>query len=296
MAVAVCVSALLLGTVADRLRRRGVKTELVLVSTLGVSMTAQAALLLQWPLPSYLLWGAIAATGAATVLSFAILTEYFPKELSGRANAALNLLHVGCAFVLQSATGLIIEVWPEVHGTYPAEAHQAGMGLSLVLQLAALAWFAWSPRRLPEPTMASAMSRSLRVSNAVAVTAMTPYTSAALAWTQYVELVRKHALGWRLAAAASVMLCIGLAAVLSMVTSRPAVAIHIFEIDRWAHMPADQARLSGDLVDHLPALELARSAERLPWLSAAYCAGIRAATTDGETQSNNTRKQCEIER
>ena len=43
MAVAVCVSALLLGVVADRLRRRGVKTELVLASTLGVSMTAQAA-------------------------------------------------------------------------------------------------------------------------------------------------------------------------------------------------------------------------------------------------------------
>ena len=142
MAVAVCVSALLLGVVADRLRRRGVKTELVLVSTLGVSMTAQAGLLLQWPLPSYVLWGTIAAAGAATVLSFAILTEYFPKEISGRANAALNLLHVGGAFVLQSATGLLIEQWPEVHGTYPAEAHQVAMAATLALQLSALAWFA----------------------------------------------------------------------------------------------------------------------------------------------------------
>ena len=84
MAVAVCVSALLLGVVADRLRRRGVKTELVLVSTLGVAMTAQAGLLLQWPLPSYVLWGTIAAAGAATVLSFAILTECFPKEFRAR--------------------------------------------------------------------------------------------------------------------------------------------------------------------------------------------------------------------
>ena len=49
MAVAVCVSALLLGVVADRLRRRGVKTELVLASTLGVSMAAQAGLVLRWP-------------------------------------------------------------------------------------------------------------------------------------------------------------------------------------------------------------------------------------------------------
>jgi MFS family permease len=264
MAVAVCVSALLLGVVADRLRRRGVKTELVLVSTLGVSMTAQVGLLLQCPLPSYVLWGTIAAAGAATVLSFGILTEYFPKEISGRANAALNLLHVGGAFVLQSATGLFIEQWPEVHGTYPAEAHQVAMAATLALQLSALAWFA-TPRRLPAPTMVRAVSRSLRVAHAVPVTAMTPYTRAALAWTQHVELVRNHALGWRLAASASAMLCIGLAAVFSMTISRPAVAIHIFEIDRSAHNPADRGRLSGGRVDHLPVLESALSADGPPW-------------------------------
>jgi MFS family permease len=256
MAVAVSVSALLLGIVAERFRRRGVKTELVLATTLGVSMTAQFGLLLQWPLPSYLLWGTIAAAGAATVLSFAILTEYFPKEVSGRANAALNLLHVGGAFVLQCASGLLIEVWPEVHGTYPAEAHQLAISATLVLQLAALAWFAWSPRRLPAPAMASAASRSVGVANAWPVKAMSPYTSAALAWTQHVELVRKHALGWRLAATASAMLCIGLAAALSLTISRPAVAIHIFEIDRSPHIPVDPCRLSGEPVDHLPALDL----------------------------------------
>ena len=200
------------------------------------------------------------------MLSFAILTEYFPKEISGRANAALNLLHVGGAFVLQSATGLLIEQWPEVHGTYPADAHQVAMAATLALQLSALAWFA-APRRLPAPTMVRAVSRSLRVANAVPVTAMTPYTRAALAWTQHVELVRKHALGWRLAASASAMLCIGLAAVFSMTISRPAVAIHVFEIDRSAHNPVDRGRLSGDRVDHLSALELARSAHDAPWRS-----------------------------
>jgi len=105
------------------------------------------------------------------------------------------------------------------------------------------------------------------VPNAVPVTAMTPYTRAALAWTQHVELVRKHALGWRLAASASAMLCIGLAAALSLTISRPAVAIHIFEIDRSAHNPADRGRLSGERVDHLPALELAPSADAAPWRS-----------------------------
>ncbi len=39
-------------------------------------------------------------------LSYAILAEYFPKELAGRANAALNLFHIGGAFVVQYMTGV----------------------------------------------------------------------------------------------------------------------------------------------------------------------------------------------
>ena len=124
-------------------------------------MSAQPALVLGWPIPSFLLWAVIAAAGAATVLSFAILAEYFPKEMSGRANAALNLLHVGAAFVLQSATGLIIGQWPEARGSYPAEAHQLAMGASIGLQLVAFVWFALPPRRVPVPAMARAASRSL---------------------------------------------------------------------------------------------------------------------------------------
>ena len=266
MAIAVCASALLLGMVADRLRRMGVKTELVLASTLMASMAAQAALVLGWPVPSFLVWAVIAAAGAATVLSFAILTDYFPKEISGRANAALNLLHVGGAFVLQSAAGFIIEQWPEARGTYPAEAHQLAMAVTLVLQLAALAWFASSPRRLPASAMARAASRSLRVADVWPATPTTPYTRAALAWTQHVELARKQALGWRLAAAASATLCIGLAAALSMTISRPAVAVHIFEVDRSAHIPADRGRSSvAALMDDTASLQPAGSVEGPRW-------------------------------
>ena len=165
MAFAVCASAFLLGVLAKWLSRRGVKTEWVLVGTLGLSMGAQAALLFECPLFSYLLWSLIAAAGAATVLSFAILAEYFPKAMSGRANAALNLLHVGVAFVLQTAIGLVITQWPHSEGTYPAEAYQAAMGALLGLELAALAWFVVvaAPRPMPQP-----VRRSLRPIGAIA--------------------------------------------------------------------------------------------------------------------------------
>jgi MFS family permease len=291
MAIAVCASALLLAVMADRLRRIGIKMEVVLAFTLMMSMAAQTALVLRWPVPPFLVWAVIAAAGAATVLSFAILTHYFPKEMSGRANAALNLLHVGGAFLLQSATGLIIAQWPEARGTYPAEAHQLAMAASLVLQLVALAWFA-APRRLPASAMARAASRPLRLAHAWSATATTPYATAAMAWTQHVELVRKQATGWRLAAAASGMLCIALTAALSMTISNTAVAVHIFEVDRSADIPAERGRSSGD-----PAtLELARSAEGPPgWapdlMRSAFVRSEPIVRPSPATQASSVRSQ-----
>jgi hypothetical protein len=75
-------------------------------------------LILRLPLPSYVPWIVIAAVGAGTVLSYAILAEYFPKEVAGRANAALNLFHIGGAFVVQYLTGLVVRLWAPTDGHY----------------------------------------------------------------------------------------------------------------------------------------------------------------------------------
>jgi MFS family permease len=234
MAMAVCVTALLLGMAADRLRRKGFKTEVVLAATLAASMAAQAAVVLRWPVPSWLAWPVIAAAGAATVLGFAILSQYFPKTMSGRANAALNLLHIGGAFVLQSASGVIIGQWPEVHGSYPVAAHQAAMAAALVLQLAALAWFAALPLRASALALVRAVARLPRVAHGWAVAANIPSRRAVPAWRAHMERVRQQAMVWRLAATASAMLCMGLAVALSVTIRRPAVAVLVFEADRAA--------------------------------------------------------------
>src|SRR5581483_12307362 len=157
MAAALAAAALLLGALADRLRRTGIPTEVILAGTLGLSMAAQLALLFDAPLPSHLLWIIIAAAGAATVLSFAILAQYFPKEASGRANAALGVFHVGAAFALQSLAGLIIAQWPAADGHYPAEAHRVSMAIGLALQLSTLAWFLGFKRRKPTTYMVHAV-------------------------------------------------------------------------------------------------------------------------------------------
>jgi MFS family permease len=244
MAVVVCLSALMLGTIAGRLRRIGVKTEWVLASTLMASMAAQALLALRWPVPSLLLWSVIAAAGAATVVSFSILGEYFPKEMSGRANAALNLLHLGLAFVLQSATGLIIGQWPESHGTHPAEAHELAMAASLALQLAALGWFACSPLQLPIREITRALRHFVALTRSRPAMRTMPYIKSRLVSVQHRELARMQASGWRFAATTSAMLTLALTVAIFITMSRPAVAIHIVEASRTAEVTSNRPQPS----------------------------------------------------
>jgi MFS family permease len=107
-------------------------------------MATQLALILRLPLPSYFLWTVVAAVGAATVLSYAIVAEYFPKELAGRANGALNLCHIAAAFVVQYATGVIVQHWTPEAGHYPEIAYQTAFALNLALQVVAWVWFVFS--------------------------------------------------------------------------------------------------------------------------------------------------------
>jgi len=143
MAVALSLGALLLGVLADRLRRYGIGTEALLAIVGLLFIAVQLAIILRWPLSSYVLWAAVAAVGAATVLSYAILASYFPKELAGRANAALNVFHIGGAFVLQYATGVVLEHWMPQAGHYPEIAYQIAFILNLVPQIIAWVWFAF---------------------------------------------------------------------------------------------------------------------------------------------------------
>lgn len=141
MAVALSFGALLLGTIADRMRRVGISLHALLSAVAIVYIAAQLALILRLPLPSSISWSVVSAVGAATVLSYATIAEYFPKELAGRANAALNVFHLGWAFVFQWMTGLILEQWPNQDGHYPLIAYQVAFALNVALQITALIWF-----------------------------------------------------------------------------------------------------------------------------------------------------------
>jgi MFS family permease len=141
MAVALSGGAIGLGVAADRLRRRGIGPEILLGGVATTFIAIQLALILRLPLPSFILWSGVAATGAATVLSYGILADLFPKELSGRANAALNLLHIGAAFAVQYAIGLLVQQWTADAGHYPIVAYQIAFAINVICQIGAWIWF-----------------------------------------------------------------------------------------------------------------------------------------------------------
>jgi MFS family permease len=141
MAVSLSLAAVLLGVIVDRLCHRGVRSQTILASTAILFVGVQIALILHLPVPWPVVWSVIAGMGAATVISYTIIAEYFPKEISGQANAALNTLHIGGAFVIQTTIGMIVNLWASKGGHYPAIAYEVAVGVNLALQILALGWF-----------------------------------------------------------------------------------------------------------------------------------------------------------
>ncbi|MDI3563374.1 MFS transporter [Bradyrhizobium sp. Arg816] len=142
MSIALSGGAWLFGMTVHYVKRRGIGAETILAIVAVLFIAAELALILRAPLPSILPWSLVAIVGTATVVSFAVIADYFPPELAGRANGALNVLHFGWAFLAQYATGLILEQWSANDGHRPVQAYQVAFGLNVALQIAALVWFA----------------------------------------------------------------------------------------------------------------------------------------------------------
>ena len=229
MALVLSASALLLGIGADRLRRRGVSLPATLAIATGIALLAQLALVLRWPLPVWLPWVAIAATGASTVLSYAILSEMFPKSASGRANGALNLLHVTAAFAIQYAIGLVVQQWPAEAGHYPAEAYQAALALNLAVQAAAFAWFIRPERKTALHHLPAHPIHGLAAALGVAPAAALSYARARHAWSLQMARAYAQQQAWRSAAFASFAVLALLVSSLGSAILGTSVAAHVID-------------------------------------------------------------------
>jgi MFS family permease len=229
MALVTSASAILLGLAADHLRRRNVKTEILLTATLSFFIVIQLALVLRWPVPSWLIWSFIAATGATTVLTYTILPRYFPKEASARANAALDLLHVGTAFMLQWLIGVVIGRWPNAGESYPPEAYQTAFAVPLVLEIAALLWFVVNML----PISAADWMRTWQhgPEKTDIMFAATGHQAARGIWALQLRAARVQVKAWRLAALVSASILVCLIVVLVGSISTTAAVVYVIDAE-----------------------------------------------------------------
>ena len=142
MGAALTIGAVGFGLLATWLRRQGISTTTFFGWSCAAFMVVELTLAVGGPIPPAVTLSGFGVFGAITVLSFTILGETFPATSVGRANGALNVLHLGSAFLIQAGIGAVVSLWqasPSGH-IQPAAYTAAILGL-LALQACALAWF-----------------------------------------------------------------------------------------------------------------------------------------------------------
>jgi type IV secretory pathway TrbF-like protein/sugar phosphate permease len=205
MALALSAGALLLGTGASFLRKYGIRPCVLLVVTMITFISVQLCLIAGVYLPQYLIWSVVGCVGAATVLSYAVLAESFPKESIGQANAGLNVLHVGVGFAIQCFIGIVIQQWPNKGGHYPPIAYRMAFFVVILLQCIALVWFYLSAFKVRE----NVLSYVRRLTTATdrprhAIKAISAYDKAVEVWEERLKAAKTQIDGWRWTAFGSI--------------------------------------------------------------------------------------------
>lgn len=146
MGAGLTIGAATIGMLASWLRARGVGSANIFAGACGLFLLVQLVILTDRQLPAWLPWSCFALFGGMTVLGYSMLADIFPQERIGRANGALNVLHIGMAFVIQSLIGAVTNMWaPDAAGAYPLLAYQTALAVPVVLQVLALLWFLLAP-------------------------------------------------------------------------------------------------------------------------------------------------------
>ena len=144
IALAMVTGFLGMGWLATRLDRVGVRPLWLSVAGMLAFQGVQW-LIIQIPTTDNLIatWVAFGFVGTTGIIQYAVLSQHFPRALSGRVNTTINLFSFVSIFLLQSLMGWVIGHWPPLSpGRYPAAAYQAAFSGVLSLQVLAMVWFA----------------------------------------------------------------------------------------------------------------------------------------------------------
>lgn len=142
IALAMVAGFIVIGTLAGRLQRWGISTQVSAVGGMLLFMLVQGLLIAAphaCPAP---LWAGFGFFGTSGIVAYAALSRSFAVERTGRVITAINLLVFVAAFAGQWVIGVIVGLWPATApGRFAAEGLRAGFAFMLLAQSIALLWF-----------------------------------------------------------------------------------------------------------------------------------------------------------
>ena len=147
LGVAIVVGYFGLGLFATRLAQRGIGARHLFAVGFAISIGALALITTRALAFTYLPWALYGFGSAVNVLGFTVLSEGFPRDLTARANTALNLLMFGGSFAIQWGIGLFVDAARLRLGTDTAGGLQLAFAAVLGINIIAYAWFGYGWRR-----------------------------------------------------------------------------------------------------------------------------------------------------
>jgi len=134
------------GRLADGMTRRGRSTLPLLAGGVTTALVCLGLLVLGVRLGMIVLWCGFFGGATSVVLSYALFSRRYPREMVGRVNSALNVCVFIGMFSGQWAVGLILNLWPQSATGYAPEAYTWALAGLWLLQFSGLVWL-WSGRR-----------------------------------------------------------------------------------------------------------------------------------------------------
>lgn len=136
--LAMLAGSLTIGQVASRVQARGYPAMLVPALCTAGLVAAEIGLALQptGATAVTVLWVAFAFFASGGPSGYVAVGQMFPPEQMGRVSTAINTLTLSGAFLLQSAIGAILDLWPRAAaGGWDARGYSAALALSVVMQV-----------------------------------------------------------------------------------------------------------------------------------------------------------------
>lgn len=135
-----------LGLFATRLARRGIHARHLFATGFGLTGLALAAIVVRVP-GSYFWWCAYGFGAVVNVLAFTVLNDGLARDLTARANTAVNLLMFAGSFAAQWGIGVIVDAARATLAFDTASGLKLAFTVVLVLYALSYGWFARGWRR-----------------------------------------------------------------------------------------------------------------------------------------------------